>query len=56
MNSGVNSSRLSSQGMAWENPVASNDTEAGRAQNRRVEIYISANEQMVKEANDGTLK
>ena len=56
VNSGVNSSRLSSQGMAWENPVASNDTEAGRAQNRRVEIYISANEQMVKEANDGTLK
>jgi flagellar motor protein MotB len=30
--------------------VASNDTEAGRAQNRRVEIYISANEDMIKEA------
>ncbi len=56
MNSGVNSSRLTSQGLAWENPVASNDTEAGRAQNRRVEVYISANEQMIKEANAGTLK
>ncbi len=56
VNSGVSSSRLTSEGMAWENPVASNDTEAGRAQNRRVEIYISANEQMVKEANAGTLK
>ena len=55
-NSGVASNRMTSQGFAWDNPVASNDTEAGRAQNRRVEIYISANEQMIKDANAGTLK
>jgi outer membrane protein OmpA-like peptidoglycan-associated protein len=54
--SGVTASRLASEGYAWDNPVASNDTEAGRAQNRRVEIYITANEQMVQSANNGTLK
>lgn len=53
---GVSSARMNSKGMAWDYPVASNDTEAGRAQNRRVEIYITANENMVKQANDGTLK
>ncbi len=55
-NAGVNYGRMTSQGFAWDNPVASNDTEAGRAQNRRVEIYITANEQMIKEANAGTLE
>jgi len=53
---GVPTSRLSSQGLAYDYPVASNDTEAGRAQNRRVEIYITANEQMIEAAQNGTLK
>jgi len=53
---GVPASRLTSQGLAYDYPVASNDTEAGRAQNRRVEIYITANEQMIQAAQDGTLK
>ena len=56
MNSGVAASRMVSEGFDYQYPVASNDTEAGRAQNRRVEIYISANEEMVKEANAGTLQ
>ena len=56
VNSGVPGGRLSSQGLAYDYPVASNDTEAGRAQNRRVEIYITANEDMIKAAQDGTLK
>jgi flagellar motor protein MotB len=55
-NAGVPSARLTAQGLAWDNPVASNDTEAGRAQNRRVEIYITANQEMVDQANAGTLK
>lgn len=53
---GVALTRLTSDGFAYDYPVASNDTEAGRAQNRRVEIYISANEEMVQAANNGTLQ
>lgn len=38
------------EGEGWNNPVASNETEAGRAQNRRVEVYMYASEKMIKEA------
>ncbi len=50
---GVASSRLTTQGMAYDQPVADNSTAAGRAQNRRVEIYITANEQMINDAQQG---
>lgn len=54
--SGVSSKRLTVNGLAYDFPIADNSTEAGRAQNRRVEIYITANEDMINAANDGTLK
>jgi chemotaxis protein MotB len=38
---GVNASLVSAQGFGDANPVASNDTAAGRAQNRRVEITLA---------------
>ncbi|MGX6591020.1 chemotaxis protein MotB [Cetobacterium ceti] len=37
---GINPTRISAQGYGPSNPVASNNTVAGRAQNRRVEIQI----------------
>ena len=37
---GISSSRISTTGVADSQPAASNDTAAGRAQNRRVEIYL----------------
>ena len=39
---GVAAQRLSATGMGANQPIADNSTEAGRAQNRRVEIYLRA--------------
>jgi outer membrane protein OmpA-like peptidoglycan-associated protein len=38
---GVNPARITVEGRAAREPVASNDDPAGRARNRRVEIYVS---------------
>lgn len=56
INSGIMRERLTTEGKAYDEPVADNSTAEGRAQNRRVEIYITANEQMIKQAEQGTLK
>ncbi|MDE6283354.1 MAG: OmpA family protein [Muribaculaceae bacterium] len=53
---GISPTRLSYQGIPMADYVASNDTAAGRAQNRRVEIYITANQQMIQQAESGTLQ
>jgi outer membrane protein OmpA-like peptidoglycan-associated protein len=37
---GINADRIAARGLGEEYPVASNDTEAGRQQNRRVQIII----------------
>ncbi|MBT0959301.1 OmpA family protein [Alphaproteobacteria bacterium KMM 3653] len=42
-NSGVSSSRMRAIGAGEDQPIASNQTESGRAQNRRVEIIIRPN-------------
>ena len=56
MGQGVLSTRMTSQGMGSSMPVADNNTVDGRTLNRRVEIYIIPNAQMIQQANAGTLK
>ena len=51
----VAGSRISTVGLGESNPVTSNETAAGRQQNRRVEIAIFANEKMKKAAENGEL-
>ncbi|WP_312076542.1 OmpA family protein [Chryseobacterium sp.] len=50
---GIASSRLFALGEGESMPVATNDTDAGRAQNRRVEFAITANEKMINDAAQG---
>ena len=51
LNCGVSSNQIKGvQGMGESDPVASNDTAAGREQNRRVEVYMYASEQMIRDA------
>lgn len=47
---GVPSSRLVTIGKGYAEPIADNNTDDGRAQNRRVEIVIVANDQLKAEA------
>lgn len=53
LQSGVSANRMQAAGFGSADPVASNATVAGRAQNRRVEVYIVPNEKMIKDANNG---
>jgi outer membrane protein OmpA-like peptidoglycan-associated protein len=53
---GVASSRLSTKGYGSSQPKVPNDTKENQAKNRRVELAITANDQMVAQAQDGTLK
>lgn len=47
---GVPASRIRASGLGETEPIASNDTDAGRTQNRRVEIAIFANEALKNQA------
>ena len=56
VNKGVSPTRLHAEGIPMADYVASNDTPEGRALNRRVEIYITAAQEMIRQAEAGTLQ
>lgn len=47
---GVQASRLKTVGMGFDEPVAPNDTPEGRAMNRRVELHITPDPSLVRDA------
>jgi outer membrane protein OmpA-like peptidoglycan-associated protein len=47
---GLVGGRIQTQGLGEAEPIDTNDTDAGRAKNRRVEFAILANEKMVEDA------
>lgn len=53
---GVASNRMIITGFGEEDPVADNSTEAGRQQNRRVEIAVYADEELKEKAKEGELE
>jgi outer membrane protein OmpA-like peptidoglycan-associated protein len=52
---GISRARLTNVGYGETQPVADNNTESGRSQNRRVEVAIYANKKMKKAAERGEL-
>ena len=52
---GVSTDRMVYEGKGVHDPVADNSTAAGRSLNRRVEILIMANDQMIEDARSGNL-
>ena len=47
---GLSASRFTTMGKGEADPIASNETASGRAQNRRVEFAITANQEMIEDA------
>ncbi len=52
---GISRDRIKTEGLAYDAPIADNSTAEGRAANRRVEVYITASEDMIRQAQDGQL-
>ena len=50
---GVSSARFTTTGLGEADPIESNETDAGRSKNRRVEFAITANDKMVEDAKNG---
>lgn len=54
--SGVDAERMTIVGFGESDPVADNETEEGRIQNRRVEVAIWANDKLKKAAEKGEIE
>ncbi|MDQ3535702.1 MAG: OmpA family protein [Bacteroidota bacterium] len=55
-NIGVDDGRITTVGYGPNQPIADNDTEAGKRENRRVEVAIYANKQLQRAAKSGDLE
>jgi outer membrane protein OmpA-like peptidoglycan-associated protein len=52
---GVKAGRIDEKGYGESQPIADNDSEAGRQKNRRVDIAVFANDKMKRDAKNGKL-
>lgn len=52
----VDQNRMMTIGRSFDRPLESNDTDAGRAKNRRVEVLITASEELIEKAEKGEIK
>tara|TARA_R110000868_G_scaffold306734_1_gene568021 strand:+ start:51953 stop:52858 length:906 start_codon:yes stop_codon:yes gene_type:complete len=52
VNNGVNTDKIETKGLGEQYPIATNINEAGRQQNRRVEIVVSDNEGIITQRKD----
>lgn len=50
---GIGGSRIIFEGLGSSQPIADNSSASGRAQNRRVEVYILPNKKMIEDAQSG---
>ncbi|EJX07860.1 lipoprotein PG3 [gut metagenome] len=56
LNCGASGSQIKTvEGLGQADPVASNETAAGRQENRRVEVFMYASQRMIQQAEAGTL-
>ncbi|CAN5538847.1 OmpA family protein [soil metagenome] len=53
---GVDNNRITTVGYGENQPIADNDTDAGRRENRRVEVAIFANKELQRAAERGELE
>jgi outer membrane protein OmpA-like peptidoglycan-associated protein len=49
-NNGIEGARITTKGLGESDPKATNETDAGRTENRRVEFVITANQKMIDDA------
>ncbi|MDD4728166.1 MAG: OmpA family protein [Dysgonamonadaceae bacterium] len=53
LSKGISGNRIESEGFGSSQPVADNNSVAGRSQNRRVEVFILPNAKMIQDAKEG---
>lgn len=52
---GIEAHRIVHEGKSFREPIADNSTAEGRRINRRVEVFVYANDSMIRQAKEGSL-